>query len=110
MSKQAFIDNLFTKRATYTDPDQAEMAANMLETLSSDIYTESQRFVFELIQNADDAAHDAGNDRGHHRLRLGGGDPPTQALGGELGDASGCAAHSANASGGGQAQTRLRSP
>ncbi|WP_232342233.1 ATP-binding protein [Hymenobacter negativus] len=62
MSKQAFIDNLYTKRATYTDPDQAEMAANMLETLSSDIYTESQRFVFELIQNADDAAHETGNE------------------------------------------------
>ncbi len=37
------------------------MVANLLDTVSSDIYSESQRFVFELIQNADDAAKDTNN-------------------------------------------------
>jgi len=56
MTKKAFINNLFTKRSIYSDADQAVMAANLLDTVSSDIYSESQRFVFELIQNADDSA------------------------------------------------------
>jgi hypothetical protein len=56
MTKQTFIENLYQKRAIYNDPDQAHMIANLLDTVSSDIYSESQRFVFELIQNADDAA------------------------------------------------------
>ena len=56
MSKKNFIENLHCKRSIYNDPDQAEMIASLLDTVSSDIYSESQRFVFELIQNADDAA------------------------------------------------------
>ena len=56
MSKKEFIENINKKRSIYNDPDQAEMMANLLDTVSSDIYSESQRFVFELIQNADDAA------------------------------------------------------
>ncbi|MDJ0364846.1 DUF3883 domain-containing protein [Hymenobacter sp. H14-R3] len=62
MSKKEFIDSLFIKRATYNDPEQAEMTANLLDTVSSDIYSESQRFVFELIQNADDAARGDSNE------------------------------------------------
>jgi hypothetical protein len=61
MSKKFFIENLYQKRSTFSDPDQAQMMSNLLDTVSSDIYSESQRFVFELIQNADDAAMDAGN-------------------------------------------------
>lgn len=38
------------------------MAASLLDTVSSDIYSESQRFVFELMQNADDAAKDTNNE------------------------------------------------
>lgn len=56
MNEKKFIDTLYKKRSTFTDPDQAEMLANLLDTVSSDIYSESQRFIFELIQNADDAA------------------------------------------------------
>lgn len=56
MSKKDFIQNLFRKRSEFRDQDQAEMLANLLDTVSSDIYSESQRFIFELIQNADDAA------------------------------------------------------
>lgn len=56
MSKKDFIDSLYKRRSIFTDPDQAEMLANLLDTVSSDIYSEGQRFIFELIQNADDAA------------------------------------------------------
>ena len=56
MSKKDFINELNKKRSTFHDTDQAEMISNLLDTVSSDIYSESQRFIFELIQNADDAA------------------------------------------------------
>jgi hypothetical protein len=56
MDKKDFIADLYQKRSNFNDSDQAEMMANLLDTVSSDIYSESQRFVFELIQNADDAA------------------------------------------------------
>lgn len=50
-----FIQNLYKKRSNYNDPDQATMQENSLEKLSSGIYTEGERFVFELLQNAVDA-------------------------------------------------------
>ena len=50
-----FIQQLFNKRSNYNDPDQATMQENSLEKLSSGIYTEGDRFVFELLQNAVDA-------------------------------------------------------
>lgn len=62
MSKKNFIDTLYKKRSAFIDQDQAEMVANLLDTVSSDIYSESQRFIFELIQNADDAAIDTNNE------------------------------------------------
>ncbi len=62
MSKKIFIETLYKKRSTFADPDQAEMLANLLDTVSSDIYSESQRFIFELIQNADDAALSESNE------------------------------------------------
>lgn len=50
-----FIQDLHKKRSNYNDPDQATMQENSLEKLSSGIYTEGERFVFELLQNAVDA-------------------------------------------------------
>jgi|TARA_B110000211_G_scaffold223888_1_gene274322 hypothetical protein len=61
-SKKQFINRLNKKRSTFHDPDQAEMISNLLDTVSSDIYSESQRFIFELIQNADDSASGNKND------------------------------------------------
>ena len=61
MSKQKFIENLYKENSTFSSTRQAEMVANLLDTVSSDIYSESQRFVFELIQNADDAAKNTNN-------------------------------------------------
>lgn len=62
MSKKKFIQDLYEENSTFSSPRQAEMVANLLDTVSSDIYSESQRFVFELIQNADDAAKDTNNE------------------------------------------------
>lgn len=50
-----FIQELYKKRSNYSDPDQATMQENSLEKLSSGIYTEGERFIFELLQNAVDA-------------------------------------------------------
>ena len=53
--KSNFISNLQKKRCNYNHPDQATSQANSLILLSSGIYTEEERFVFELLQNAVDA-------------------------------------------------------
>lgn len=62
LSKKDFINNLGAENSTFSTQRQAEMVANLLDTVSSDIYSESQRFVFELIQNADDAAQNTNNE------------------------------------------------
>ncbi|MGE6352922.1 sacsin N-terminal ATP-binding-like domain-containing protein [Flavobacterium sp. NPDC079362] len=56
------IEGLYTRRSQYLDPDQGTMMARMLNIVSKDIYSESQRFVFELIQNADDSSFESGNE------------------------------------------------
>lgn len=53
-----FISGLQKKRCNYNHPDQATSQANSLILLSSGIYTEEERFVFELLQNAVDAHSD----------------------------------------------------
>lgn len=53
-----FIQTLQKKRCNYNHPDQATSQANSLILLSSGIYTEEERFVFELLQNAVDAHND----------------------------------------------------
>lgn len=54
----SFITDLQQKRCNYNHPDQATSQANSLILLSSGIYTEEERFVFELLQNAVDAHND----------------------------------------------------
>ena len=55
----SFIRTLQKKRCDYNHPDQATSQANSLILLSSGIYTEEERFVFELLQNAVDAHNNA---------------------------------------------------
>ena len=52
---RAQITNLFVKNSDYNDPGQAVNQASSLESLSSDLYTDSNRFIYELLQNADDS-------------------------------------------------------
>lgn len=56
-----FIQDLQKRRCNYNHPDQATSQANSLVLLSSGIYTEEERFVFELLQNAVDAHSEKSN-------------------------------------------------
>jgi len=50
-----FIKKLQLAKSKYTNPTQANTQAKSLDLLSSGIYTEDERFIFELLQNAVDA-------------------------------------------------------
>ena len=50
------IDKINFRNSNYTDPYQPMNLFNSLVQLSSGIYTEEERFIYELLQNADDAA------------------------------------------------------
>jgi len=52
------LKDIYHKNTDFNNPDSAINLAESLNTISSDIYTENLRFVFELLQNADDAAND----------------------------------------------------
>lgn len=54
-NQKEFINQLNKEKSNYQYPSQAEDQANSLDTISDDIYSESERFIYELIQNADDA-------------------------------------------------------
>ncbi len=49
------IEELSSKNTDYKFPEQAINQAESLKSLSSDLYTDNIRFIYELIQNADDA-------------------------------------------------------
>lgn len=49
------IERIHKRTTEYSHPSQATTTANALELLSSGIYTEEERFVFELLQNAVDS-------------------------------------------------------
>ena len=52
---QSCIEELSAKNTDYKFPEQAINQAESLKSLSSDLYTDNIRFIYELIQNADDA-------------------------------------------------------
>ena len=56
MKLKEVIDDLFDGNTNYTNPGQATNQASSLISLSTDLYTDSKRFVYELLQNADDSA------------------------------------------------------
>lgn len=60
MQERIFIENLSRKKSDYKNPEQAIDQANSCDSLSSDIYTDSKRFIYELLQNADDASCKSG--------------------------------------------------
>jgi hypothetical protein len=55
-----FIEELSQKIVNYNTPEQAISQANSCDSLSNDIYTDSKRFIYELLQNADDASSQTG--------------------------------------------------
>lgn len=58
-TQTSFISDLYKKKSDYNNPDQATTQEQSLIQLSSGIYTEEERFVFELFQNAVDAFENA---------------------------------------------------
>ena len=54
-ANNTFISDLYKKKSDYNNPDQATTQEQSLIQLSSGIYTEEERFIFELFQNAVDA-------------------------------------------------------
>lgn len=56
MKMKEIIDGLFYENTNYATPDQATNQASSLVSLSTDLYTDSKRFIYELLQNADDSA------------------------------------------------------
>jgi len=55
------IEEIYKKHTNYNEPDQAINQAESLKSLSSDLYTDSKRFIYELLQNADDSANNGQN-------------------------------------------------
>jgi len=56
MSLKISIENIFEENRNYKNPSQAVNQASSLNALSGDLYTDSRRFIYELLQNADDSA------------------------------------------------------
>ena len=56
MGLKESIERIFTDNTSYTNPNQAVNQASSLNTLSGDLYTDSKRFIYELLQNADDSS------------------------------------------------------
>lgn len=56
MSLKADIEGIYSDNTNYTNPSQAVNQASSLNALSADLYTDSKRFIYELLQNADDSA------------------------------------------------------
>lgn len=52
---ETYITSLFKEKTSNVDPGTSTDLANSLDLLSSGIYTEEERFIFELLQNAVDA-------------------------------------------------------
>jgi hypothetical protein len=55
MSLKSDIEEIFRKNTGYAEPEHAINQAESLKSLSVDLYTDSKRFVYELLQNADDS-------------------------------------------------------
>lgn len=58
------ITEIVDRKLNVSDPASIVDLANALDTISSDIYSKQTRFIYELIQNADDSAEKNGVDIG----------------------------------------------
>lgn len=56
MSLKIDIEKIFADNTSYANPGQAVNQASSLNALSGDLYTDSKRFIYELLQNADDSS------------------------------------------------------
>lgn len=56
MILKEMIQSIFDDNVNYVNPTQAVNQASSLDALSDDLYTDSTRFIYELLQNADDSS------------------------------------------------------
>jgi len=56
MALEHAIQRLLAQNSDYSNTGQATNQARSLNSLSRDLYTDHTRFVYELLQNADDAS------------------------------------------------------
>jgi len=56
MSLKTEIEKIFAHSTGYSEAIQAVNQASSLNSLSADLYTDSKRFIYELLQNADDSS------------------------------------------------------
>ena len=56
MTTKEFIETIRNRKTTFPAPEEAIDKANACNALSRDIYTDNTRFIYELLQNADDAS------------------------------------------------------
>lgn len=59
MSLEIDIKKIFSDNSNYANPSQAVNQASSLNALSNDLYTDSKRFIYELLQNADDSSQNS---------------------------------------------------
>ncbi|GAA0725235.1 hypothetical protein GCM10008905_20230 [Clostridium malenominatum] len=59
MSLRTDIEKIFLDNTNYANPSQAVNQASSLNALSGDLYTDSKRFIYELLQNADDSSQNS---------------------------------------------------
>lgn len=50
------IKKIYEINSNYSHPEQAINQTESLKSLSNDLYTDSKRFIYELLQNADDSS------------------------------------------------------
>ena len=55
-----FIETLRSRKSDFPTPEEALDKAHACDIISKDIYTDNTRFVYELLQNADDASCKSG--------------------------------------------------
>ena len=55
-----FIQSIYKRKSTFPSPEEALDKANACDIISKDIYTDNTRFIYELLQNADDASNKNG--------------------------------------------------
>lgn len=56
MNLKTDIERIFADNTNYANPGQAVNQASSLDNLSGDLYTDLKRFIYELLQNADDSS------------------------------------------------------
>lgn len=58
MNLKTDIEQIFATKINYAEAEHAVNQASSLYLLSGDLYTDSKRFIYELLQNADDSPQD----------------------------------------------------